>query len=90
LSSRSFGSKCIQVNVVANRVKEAWTSFYSPQKESAHWDIKDPDMSVQETGYVREMLLEPGFGTGQVRCWDLTQVKAERLDMSSLGTEFAW
>jgi hypothetical protein len=43
-------------------------------------------MSGQGTGYVRERLLEPGIGTGHVRCQDLTRVKTRRLDMSGLGT----
>jgi hypothetical protein len=29
-----------------------WTSFYSPQKESARWGVRDLNMSGQEIGYV--------------------------------------
>jgi hypothetical protein len=36
LSSRSVGSKCFQVTGVVNGAKGAQSSFYSPQKESAH------------------------------------------------------
>jgi hypothetical protein len=68
LSSRNAGSKCFQVSGVVNRVKGAWTSFYSPQKESSRCGVKDPDMSGQETGYVRETLLEPGLSTKHVWC----------------------
>jgi hypothetical protein len=35
-----------------------------------------------------ETLLEPGLDTGHVRCWDLTWVKAERPNMSGLGTGY--
>jgi hypothetical protein len=45
-------------------------------------------MSGQGTRYVWERLLEPGLGTGHVRCWDLTRVKTGRSDMSDLGTEY--
>jgi hypothetical protein len=43
-------------------------------------------MSIKETGYVQEMLLEPSLGTEHVRCRDLTWVKAERSDISGPGT----
>jgi hypothetical protein len=88
LSSRSFGAKDFQVNGVANRVKGVETSFYRPRRESTRWGVRDPDMSSQEIGYVQETLLEPSLGTRHVRCRDLTWVKAESPDMSSLGTGY--
>jgi hypothetical protein len=88
LSSRSVGSKCFQVSGVSNGVNGAWTSFYSPQKKSFYWGVRDPNMSDQKTRYVQERLLEPGLGTGQVRCRDLTQVKTRRSDMSCPGTRY--
>jgi hypothetical protein len=60
----------------------AWASFYSSQKESSRWGVRDPDMSDQGTGYVRERLLEPDLSTKHVRCRDLTRVKTRRPDMS--------
>jgi hypothetical protein len=66
LSSRSVGSKDFQVSAVAKRAKGAWASFYSPQKESSHSGVRDPDMSGQDTEYVQERLLESGLGTGHV------------------------
>jgi hypothetical protein len=72
LSSRNIGSKCFQVSGVANGVKGVWASFYSPQKESSYWGVRDLDMFGQETRYVRERLLELGLGTRHVWCWDLT------------------
>jgi hypothetical protein len=75
---------------VANGVKGAWTSFYRPQKESICWGVRDPDMSSKETGYVREMLLEPSLGTEHVWCRDLTRVKAERPNMSGPGTGYVF
>jgi hypothetical protein len=88
LSSRSVGSKGFQVSGVAKRAKGAWASFYSPQKESFRWGVRDLDMSGQGTEYVWERLLEPGLGTEHVRCRDLTQVKTRRLDMSSPGSGY--
>jgi hypothetical protein len=44
LSSRNVGSMCFQNSGVANWVKEVWGSFYSPQKESFHWGVRDPDI----------------------------------------------
>jgi hypothetical protein len=41
-----------------------------------------------EVGYVRQTSLEPGLGTGHVQCRDLTRVKAEGSDMSSVGTGY--
>jgi hypothetical protein len=35
--------------------------------------------------YIRETLLEPGLGTGHVRCQDLTWVKTRRSDMFGPG-----
>jgi hypothetical protein len=56
-----------QVNGVDNGVKGVW-SFYSPQKESIRWGLRDPDMSGQDTEYVRKTLLELGLGNGYVWC----------------------
>jgi hypothetical protein len=88
LSSRCVGSKSFQVGGVANRAKGVWTSFYSPQKETSHWGVIDPDMSGQGTEYVLERLLEPGLGTRHVRCRDLTRVKTRRSDISSPVTRY--
>jgi hypothetical protein len=45
-------------------------------------------MSGLEAGHVRQTSLEPGLGSRHVQCRDLTQVKAEGPDMSSLGTRY--
>jgi hypothetical protein len=76
----------------------AWTYFYSSQKESIHWGVRDLDMSNKETRYVQKMLLEPdlstkmllepGLSTGHVQCWDLARVRAEGPDMSGLGVRY--
>jgi hypothetical protein len=88
LSSRSVGSKGFQVSGVAKRAKGAWTSFYSPQKESSHWGVRDPNMSGLEARHVCQTSLEPGLATGHVQCWDLAWVISERLDMSGLGGRY--
>jgi hypothetical protein len=71
-------------------VEGAETPFYRPHEESVYWSVRDPDMSDQESRYVPKMLLELDLGTEHVQCRDLTQVKAERLNMSGLGTGFVW
>jgi hypothetical protein len=82
LSSRSVGSKGFQVSGVAKWANGAWSSFYSPQKESSHWGVQDPDMSDQGTRYVWERLLEPSLGIGHVQCRDITRFKTRRPDIS--------
>jgi hypothetical protein len=69
-------------------VKEVWGSFYSPQKESFRWGVRDLDMSGMGVGHVRKGLLESGLGTGQVRCLGLIQVNSRRSDMSGPGTRY--
>jgi hypothetical protein len=78
--------------------------IYSPQKESACWGVRDPDMSGLEsghvrqqslepnlrTGHVRQQSLEPNLRTGHVRCLALSRVKAEEPDMSAPGTGYVW
>jgi hypothetical protein len=88
LGSRNVGSKCFQNSGVANLVKEAWSSFYSPQKESFRWGVRDLDISGLGAGHIHKCLLEPGLGTGHVQCLGLTQVNSRRPDMSSPGTEY--
>jgi hypothetical protein len=88
LRSRNVGSNGFQVSGVANRVKGAWASFYSPQKESFCWGVRDPVMSSQGSRYVQKVLLELGRGTEHVRCRDLTRVKTRRADMSCPGTRY--
>jgi hypothetical protein len=62
--------------------------IYSPQKESACWGVRDPDMSGLESGHVRQQSLEPNLRTGHVRCLALSWVKAEEPDMSGPGTGY--
>jgi hypothetical protein len=88
LSSRKIGSRCFQNGRVANGVKGAWDSFYSPQKESFHWGVRGSDMSGLGAGHVRKGLLESGLGTGHVRCLGLTRVNSGRSDMSGSGTGY--
>jgi hypothetical protein len=90
LSSRSIGSKGFQVSGVAKRAEGAWASFYSPQKESSCFGVRDSNMFDKGTGYVRERLLESSLGTGHVRYQDLTRVKTLRPDMSGLETGYVW
>jgi hypothetical protein len=52
LNLRNVGSKGLQVSEVSSRVKDAWGSFYSPQKESFYWDVRDPGMSGLGTEHV--------------------------------------
>jgi hypothetical protein len=41
--------------------------IHSLKIPSAHWDVRDPDMSRLGAGHVQPSSLEPGLGTGQVR-----------------------
>jgi hypothetical protein len=58
-------------------------AFYSPQKESTRWDVRDPDMS----GIGGRTCPEPVSGT-RPRCLGLTRVKAKVHDMSGTGTRY--
>jgi hypothetical protein len=59
---------------VASRGKEVWGAFYSPPKESAHWSVRNLDMSGLGAGHVRQPCLEPSLGTGHVRFRGLNPV----------------
>jgi hypothetical protein len=62
-------------------------AFYNPQKEPARSGVRDPDMSSLRDGHVYQPSMEPDLGTGHVRCWGLTRVKA-RSDMFGSGTGY--
>ena len=71
LGAQESVSKSLQDEISDPPVKGAWIPFYSPQKESVHWGVRDPDMSGSGAGHVRLTLLEPGLGAGLVRFRDL-------------------
>jgi hypothetical protein len=77
LSSRKVDSRCFQNSRVANRAERAWGSFYSPQKESSYWGVRDPDMPGLGPEHVCKGLLETDIGTGYVLCLALSQDKAK-------------
>jgi hypothetical protein len=83
-SSRVSQSVC-KLKLVANLAREAWGHFIAPPRESSCWGIRDLDMSGSGTEHVRQISLELGWGTEQVRFWSLTRDKAKRADMSGLG-----
>jgi hypothetical protein len=65
-----------------------WGAFYSPQKESTRWGVRDPDMSELEARHVWQPSLESALGTGHVQCLPLTRVKAEEPGMSGTKTKY--
>jgi hypothetical protein len=88
LRSIKVGSRYFQNRIVANGVKQAWGSFYSPQKEYFCYGVRDPDMFGLGAGHVRKGLLESGLGTRCVRCLGLTWVNLRRSDMFGSGTGY--
>jgi hypothetical protein len=55
--------------------------FIAPKRNLHVGGVRDPDISGQEAGYVRETLLEPDLGARHVRCRDLTRFRSKMPDM---------
>jgi hypothetical protein len=70
-----------KLNWVANRAREVGRGFYIPPRESAHWGIRDPDMSSNP-------LLNPAWEPDMSGSGPLTRDKADRLNISRLGVGF--
>jgi hypothetical protein len=64
-----------QVNVLANRSEGGGDLHFMPHRKSVHWGVRDPDMYELGARHVWQRSLEPGPGTGHVRCRDLTRIK---------------
>jgi hypothetical protein len=62
--------------------------FYSPRRNLPVEVSETQTCLVSKARYVRQPSLEPGLGTGHVRCLALTRVRAEEPDMSGTGTGY--
>jgi hypothetical protein len=73
------------VSRVSNRAEGCGPPFIAPKRNLLVGVSEIQTCQSRGVGLVRKWLLEPGLGTGHVRCSDLTSVITCRSDMSGLG-----